>query len=794
MLKSYFKTTLRALRKQKLFTLINVFGLAVGLSVALLILLYLQAELSYDKSYARGEQIYRVLRKSEVNAQGYLIGITSAPYAPALKNDLPESIRDALRVLPGDGLVKYANHTFLEKKFFLVDENFFEFFSFPFAKGDPASALVNPNGVVLTAAMAHKYFGAEDPMGQTLRVDERYDFIVTGVLAEKLARTHLDFDFIASLKSLEGEEWLNDWWNNNFLTYVLIDNPQEAQRVEARLPAFIDKYLGEDFKRNGRRIDVTLQPLAEVYFQNDIRYEGGVRHGDKKAIYIFGALALFILAIACINYMNLTTARAGRRAREIGVRKVLGAPRNRLVMQFLGESFLLTALAVLLAIAASELVLPWFNVAFALDLALNFSDPVLLSALFGLLLFVALLAGSYPAFLLSGVLPVRVLNGRFSQQAADVLIRKGLVVFQFGISAALIVATLLIGKQLDFMRHKDLGFQGKPVLIVPINNSEMRRQQETFVTRVRQETGIINATAISGHPGDFHDAMSFAIAGKDENFRMRTVYTDFDYAETLGLEIVAGRNFSRDFATDKAHAALLNETAVRMLGWSNEEALGKTMRRTMFDSARSQVVGVVRDFHFSSLKETIDPLFISMRPAVIRVFALKIEPANLQAALAAAQKQWEALTPAYPFEFAFLEETFFQLYQQEQRESKLFTIFAVIAIVIACLGIFALASFAAEARTKEIGIRKVLGASVSSVFGLLSKEFMRLVVIANFVAWPLAWFAMHNWLQDFAYRTSIDWQLFALAGGMVLLIALLTVSAQAIKAALANPVESLRYE
>ena len=793
MFKNYLKTTLRALLKQKLFSLINIFGLAVGLSVTLLILLYLQAELSYDKTYARGEQIYRVLRKSAVNEKGYLIGITSGPYAPALKNDLPESIRDALRVLPSDGLIKYANHSFMEKKFFLADENFFKFFSFPLAQGDPASALADPNGVVLTAAMARKYFGADDPLGKTLRVDDRYDFIVTGVLAKKLGRTHLDFDFVASLKNLEREEWVNDWWSNAFLTYVLIDNPQEAQRVEARLPAFIDKYLGEDFKRNGRRIDLTLQPLADVYFQKDIRYEAGVVHGDKQAVYIFGALALFILMIACINYMNLTTARAGRRAREIGVRKVLGAHRGRLVLQFLGESFLLTSLAVILAIAAGELLLPWFNAAFDLDLAMNLTDPLLLGALFGLLFIVALLAGSYPAFLLSGFLPVRVLKGRFSQQVADVLIRKGLVVFQFSISAVLIIATLLIGKQLDFMRQKDLGFQAEQVLLVPINNAEMRRQQETFVERVRQERGVLKATAMSGQPGGFHDAMSFTIAGKDENFRMRTLFTDFDYVETLGLEIVAGRNFSRDFATDKAQAVLLNETAIKMLGWTNAEALGKAMRNTMFDTTRCHVVGVVRDFHFSSLKEAIEPLYIAMRPHA-NVFALKVEPERLQATLAAAQKHWEALSPAYPFEFTFLDETFFRLYQQEQRESKLFAIFAVIAIIIACLGIFALASYAAEERTKEIGIRKILGASASRIVGLLAKDFVRLVMIANVIAWPVAYWAMNNWLKDYAYRFELGPGTFLLAGAIALLIATLTVSTQAIRAALANPVEALRYE
>ncbi len=793
MLKNYLKTTLRNLLKQKLFSLINVFGLAAGLAITILILLHVQAEMSYDNVHTQRDKIYRVLRKSEVSDKGYLIGITSGPYAPALRNDLPESIKDAVRVLPSDGLATYDHRAFMEKKFFFADENFFKVFSFPLAKGDPARVLASPNAVVITPEIARKYFGEGEPIGKTIRMDDEYDFIVTGVMAHRLGRSHLDFDFMASLKTLEKEEWLHGWWNNILLTYVLIDNPKEANRVEAQLPGFIDKYLGEDFKRNGKRIDLTLQPLAEIYFEKDIRYERGVRHGDKNAVYIFGAIAFFILVIACINYMNLTTARAGRRAREIGVRKVLGAHKSSLVWQFLSESFLLTSLAIILAVALSELLLPRFNAAFGLDLAMNFADPLLPFSLLGLLFVVSVLAGSYPAFLLSSFLPIRVLKGRFSRQAADTHIRKGLVVFQFCISAFLIIVTLLIVEQLDFMRQKDLGFNDEQVVLVPMNNSEIRKHQEDFASRARQERGILSVSAMSGQPGGFHDAMSFKIERKDENYRLRTVYTDFDYVETLGLEIVAGRNFSKTFGTDKEQAVLLNETAVKLIGWTNEEALSKEMRHTMFDTSRCHVVGVVEDYHFSSLKEGIEPLFIAMRRNA-NIFAIKVEPANIQAALASIQQHWERISPAYPFEFTFLDETFYKLYQQEQKESKLFSIFSFISIVIACLGIFALASYAAEERTKEIGIRKVLGASVGSVFNLLSKEYVRLVVIANLFAWPLAWFAMSQWLRDFAYRVEIAWWVFALAGGLVMLIALLTVSILAMKAALANPVEALRYE
>ncbi|MGH7493755.1 MAG: ABC transporter permease [bacterium] len=792
MLTNYIKTSWRSLLKQRLFTGINLLGLALGLAVAILILTYVRAELTYDRFHEKGDQIYRVIRQGAVNNNEYLIGVTSAPYGPALLNDFPGSIKKVARVLPDEALVAHEHRAFFEKKFFLADKNFFEVFSFPLAQGDPATVLSNPNSVVLTAAMARKYFGENDPMGQTLIVDNRLEFMVTGVLAEKNLRSHLDFDFIAGLEVYGDRAWFADWWSNALFTYVLIEQREEARRVETRLSAFIDKYLGEDFKRNGARVDPTLQPLAEIYLQKEIRHDPAL-HGDKNSAHVFFVVAAFILIIACINYMNLATARAGRRAREIGVRKALGAIRSRLMTQFFVESLLLAAGAIVVALAAAELLLPFLNSAFALHLAIDFTHPGVLALLLALLIFVALLASSYPALLLSSFSPATVLKSQAGARVQGFSVRRSLVVFQFCVSIGLIIGTLVIGRQLDYLRHKELGFDEAHVVLIPVNNRDIRVRQDEFTARLRTAPGVLHASATSGEPGGFHDTMSFGVEGSEQNWRMRTVRTDHDYVQTFGLHLVAGRDFSRAFGTDVQQAVLLNETAVRMLGWSNEQALGKSIYNIMFDSTRSRVIGVLGDYHFSSLKDEIDPLVIVLRPSAGK-FAVKINARDIQSSLAVIKDIWNSFVPAYPFEFSFLDETLDQLYRQEQRESTLFTIFGFLSIFIACLGLFGLAAFSAEQRAREIGVRKVLGASVASVTGLLSREFVKLVLLANLLAWPVAYFAMNQWLHNYAYRIEIDFSTFVAAGALALLIALMTVSTQAIKAALVNPVEALRYE
>ncbi len=576
------------------------------------------------------------------------------------------------------------------------------------------------------------------------------------------------------------------------MTYVVIGTPREAQRVEAQLPRFIDKYLGTDFQKTGKRIDPTLQPLSNIYFQKDVRYDP-VKHGDRQAVTIFALVAAFILILACINYMNLTTARASRRAREIGVRKTFGAHRPKLMLQFFFESLLLTLFSILAAVAAAELLLPVFNAAFNLHLGFDLFAPHVWMWLVGLLLLASLMASSYPALVLSGFQPVTVLKSEMPTSPGNIFIRKGLVVVQFCISVLLIVSTLVIGEQLRYLRTKDLGFNQEQVVLARFNNRDIRQQQETFIARLRTESGIVAASAMTGPPGGFHDTMAFTIEGKDENWRMRTVFTDHEYVETLGLKIVAGRDFSEAFGTDAEEAILLNETAVRTLGWQPEEAIGKQLQNVMLDSTRSRVIGVVQDFHFSSLHSPIEPLAITIRPWG-RLVAARVKTEHIQDALTAIEKQWQQISPAYPCETTFLDDAFAQLYQQERTQARLFRIFSALSITIACLGLFGLAAFTAEQRTKEIGIRKVLGATVTGITTLMSKDFVKLILLANLFAWPIAWFAMKQWLENFAYRTSIEWWVFAVAGGLALVIALLTVSTQALRAAMANPVKALRYE
>lgn len=791
MIKNHLKIAFRNLWKHRMFSMVNVFGLAVGLTVAIIILLFVSSELAYDDFHQNGDTVYRVLRKADLNDSNYLIGVTSGPFGEALKNDYPETVQDFTRVLPTDGLVTYADKSFNEEKFFLVDENFFDFFTYPLASGNASAALTNPNNIVLSSEMARKYFGEKNPLGETLRLDNQFDFIVTGVLAEKPGRSHLDFDFLASIKLMDNFSWFSNWWSNSLYTYVRINTPQEAAGLDAQLSGFMDKYFAEDFKRNGTRVDLTLQPLSEVYFQNEVRYDR-VLHGDKNAVYIFMAIAVFIMLIACINYTNLTTARAGQRAREIGVRKALGAGRSRLVLQFLSESFLMTFSAILISLAAVELLLPLFNSTFQLDLVFPIGSLSVLGLLAALLVLVSIVAGSYPAFLLSSFRPVAVLNQQ-KTRAGSVAIRKGLVVFQFTISVVLIIATLLIGKQLNFLNDKDLGFDDQQVVLVRMNNNAIFNQREDFLNRLRSEPGIIEASAMTGEPGGFHDAMSFDIDGMDQNYRFRTVFTDYTYADVFDLELVAGRNFSRDFGTDANEAVMLNETAVRTIGRDNESAIGLTLTNTMMDTTQRRVVGVVKDYHFSSLKDEIEPLII-INHSRTRTLAIKVAAENIDSQLSTIRKHWEVISPSYPFEYKFLDESFSMLYQQEQKESTLLNIFAAISIIIACLGVFALAAFTAEERTKEIGIRKVLGASTGGIISLLSSDFIKLVLIGNLVAWPLAYFGMEKWLENFAYRTEISLDVFIAAGVGALLVTLLTIIWQAVRAALANPVDALRHE
>jgi putative ABC transport system permease protein len=641
--------------------------------------------------------------------------------------------------------------------------------------------------------MATKYFGDIDPVGKTLQLDSNYELIVTGIMENIPTNSHIDFDFVISIEILNNFSWFKDWWSNSMITYAVINSPEQAANVEKNLEAFMDKYFAEDFKKNNNRVGLTLQPLSETYFNGDVRYDH-ITAGDKTIVSIFSIIAIFILLIASINFTNLTTARSSRRAKEIGVRKTLGAVRSKLIVQFFTESLLLTFISILISIVLVYITLPFFNNYFDLQLQVNFLEPKVIGSLVAFLLVVTFIAGSYPAVLLSSFKPSKVLKGTIVRNSNSVFVRKGLVIFQFSISFFLIAATLLIANQLSFIHNKDIGFDMESVVLVEMNNSQIRRNSETFKSRLESESGILSVTVASGEPGGFHDAFSHSIKGKDKVKRLRTVFTDHDYVETFGLEIVAGRDFSKIFSTDATNAVLVNETTVKMLGWSNEEALGKEFKNTMMDnSTNRQIVGVVKDYHFSSLKEKIDPLIISSEPSS-RLVAIKLGTNNLKQTISQIEKHWAEIVPAYPMEFRFLDDKLDQLYRKEQLESNLFIIFSIISIMIACLGSFALAAYSAEERTKEIGIRKILGSSALGIFLLLTKDFFKIVLFAMILATPITYYFMSKWLQDFAYQVGINSGIFIIAGLITIFMVMLTISWQSIKASRSNPVHSLRYE
>ncbi|QHT70440.1 FtsX-like permease family protein [Rhodocytophaga rosea] len=795
MLKNYITVAIRNLLKYKVYSFINIFGLAVGIACCLFIFLFIQNELNYDKFHADGKRIYRLIRSSDENGERKGTPATSGPYAPSLQTDFPSDIEETMRVDPDGGgvLITIDNQSFMEKQCMFVDSNFFQFFSFPLEIGDPKTVLNAPNSMVLSRAAAKKYFGNANPIGKVLTMDGEDQFKVTGIMGPLPGNSHFAPDMLVPISLFKNQEWFNEWWNNSMSTYVRLSPKVTEKQFEAKLPAFMDKYMGEEFKKFGMKVALTLQPLESIYFDNETQYDHA-SHGDKKVVYIFTAIALFILMIACINFMNLSTARSMGRAKEVGLRKVMGAYKSHLVSQFLSESIVLSFISLILALGFVWLLKPAFDTFLEKELTIPYGTFFIILILLGISVLVGLLAGSYPAFFLSSFQPIKVLKGRFKANPQSAWLRKGLVVVQFSISIILIIGTFIITSQMEFTQQKKLGYDKEHVVLVRITNSDIRTNKDRFKTILEGESDILSISAMSGEPGGFHDRFIVDIPGKtEEKWQFRTVFTDFDYAKTLGMKIVAGRDFSRDFGTDTTQAAIINETAVKKLGWTNEEALGKDITITLRESGPRKIVGIVQDFHISSLKDKIDPMVIAVAKDN-RVLALKIKSGNPQQTLQKIEKAWLTVAPQYPFEYTFLDQVYDNLYKSEQKQMAVFTVFAFIAICIACLGLFGLAAFTAEQRTKEISVRKVLGADVSSIVLLLSKDFVKLVVIALVIASPVAWYAMNKWLEDFEYSIGIKPDTFIIAGICAITIALVTVSYHAIKTAYTNPVKTLRNE
>ncbi|MBN8850234.1 MAG: ABC transporter permease [Sphingobacteriales bacterium 50-39] len=792
MIRNYFKIAWRNMMKSKMFSFINILGLTIGITVCMMIFLFIIHETSADNFHTRGASIYRVMRHFQNDGKDGSAAYLSGPYAPALLNDFKGQIVRAVRVNPTDGLVVIGNKSFHEKKIVDVDSNFFSLFSFPLLRGDTASVLKNASSVVLTETTAKKYFGnIDNAMGKVIELDKTLPLKVMGIVKDVPTNSHLDFDLIVPLANYKDRGFMNIWINNGLYTYVQLDPNSTQAQMERAFPAFMEKYMGSDMQKFGFHFVLTLTLLKDVYFEKAAFDD--VRHGDRSVVYVFLSIAALILLIACINFINLSTVRAAERSKEVGLRKVLGAVRNQIVGQFIGESILMTIISCILSIVLLSMVMPAYSQVLGYSLQLSEHIGQLLLFCAGIIVVVGILAGSYPAFFLSNFTPFEALKGKLRLGKGGAAFRQGLVVVQFSISVFLIIGTILMTKQMNYIKNKQLGYDKEQTVMVPIDNNDIYNHLNSFKTALQNKTSIGAVSMMSGEPGGFHDMHMFDVEGHPAKWIARTEFADFEFVPTLGLKIIAGRNFSTQYRTDTTDAVLINRTAAARLGWTPEQAIGKWIKNTVRDNTRRHIVGVIEDYNFLSLKEEMAALVIS--PAEDRrITLIKVKPGLLDAAMQSIKSEYAKAAPAYPLEYRFLDQQFGEIYRNNLRQQTILTVFAGLAIFVACLGLFGLASFAAAKRVKEIGVRKVLGSSVESIVMLLSKDLLKPVFIATCIAIPAGYFVMNSWLQNFAYQTPLSFWVFLLAAMATFLIALLTVSIKAINAARANPTKSLRAE
>ncbi len=813
MIQNYFKIAFRSLWRNKGYSAINIFGLAMGLATCLLITLYVTDELSYDKFYKNADRIYRI--NTDINFGGGDLHYTqtSDMMGELLKKDYPQ-VEEYARVYNNEGskLIKKGNEFITEPRVANVDSTFFKIFQLPVIEGELNTALNEPNTVVITASSAKKYFGSVNVLGKIIEVksgSHTDPYKVTAVINDIPHNSHLNFDFLFSMKNVD-YEW-GQLTSHNFHTYLLLKPGTDYKIFQKNFPQYIEKHVFsalqqfvkigslEELEKSGNKLHYSLLPLTAIHLYSDYNFEF-TPTGNIQYVYIFSAVALFILLLACINFMNLSTARSAKRAKEVGVRKVLGTERKTLIAQFLVESTLTAFIGLVIAIAIAYAVLPLFNEVAAKSLSVHdlFSRQIL-PWLILLPVVVGLLAGSYPALFLSGFKPIVVLKGNSNTGFKKSNLRNALVVFQFATSIVLIIATLVVYNQLQYIQNSKLGYNKDQVLI--INGAyALNKNTETFKNEVLAMQGVSSGTLssflpISNSSRSDNVLSKEAVMNNKNSMDMQTWRIDYDYLKTMGMELAAGRNFSKDFGSDSS-AILITETTARLLGL--KDPLGKMLYSSTNSGGENatlpfQIIGVVKDFHFESLHKKLGPLCMRLANST-GLASFKISSANLKTLIPQIESKWKALAPGMPFSYRFMSESFDDMYRSEQRAGTIAIVFALLAIFIACLGLFGLVTYMAEQRNKEIGIRKVLGASVGNVVTLLSKDFLLLVLLSAVIAFPIAWWAMHNWLEDFEYRINISIWVFILAAFVALLIALLTVSFQAIKAAIANPVKSLRSE
>lgn len=811
MWKNHFTLALRNLLRSKTFSAINILGLAIGMATCLIILLFVKSELGYDGFHENADRIVRVVFRGSVQGEEMNEAHVMPPVAEALLADYPE-VENATRIrLMGYPKITYGDKTFRNNSAAFVDSSFFRVFTFPLIEGNSTAVLNEPNTVVLSASTAKKFFGEEDPLGRELLMyDGSTSVKVTGIMTDMPANSHFQFDVLVSMSTFP-ESRNPSWMVSEFYTYLLLQPGSNYKSLEEKLPLVTEKYMGpqlqeamgisyNQFRQAGNSIGLFLQPLKSIHLHSNMRGELG-SGGDIRYVYIFGAVALFMLLIACINFMNLSTAGASKRAKEVGVRKVMGSARGQLVGQFLTESVLLSLMAVGIALVLVRLALPAFNTFSGKNIDLSYlANLWTLPSLLMLGVVVGILAGIYPAFFLSSYKAISVLKGSSLTTSGErgksgISLRSSLVVFQFSVSVVLIVATLVVYRQLGYIQNKNLGYEKDQVLILP-EAWQLGDKAEAFRQQLLQDAGI-KYISTSGYlpSGPSHNNNFFVFPDDDVSSQIKTLRYEVDdqYIPTLGLELVEGRNFSEEHGTDDV-SIILNETAVKALGWTNN-ALGKTLTRANAEGERTnfRVIGVVRDFHFRSLHEHISPLVMTKGTSSGAIIA-KVETADVGALVDRIEKHWKGLADDEPFEYSFLDDRFYQTYSAERRMGYIFSFFALLTIFVACMGLFGLATFTTKQRKKEIGIRKVLGAEVSHIVVMLSWGFLKLVLASVVIAFPLAGWLMEKWLESFAYRVDFSWWIYVGTGLLIGLVAFLTVGYEAIKAAWTNPVKTLRSE